>query len=285
MTQWFCCPKCQGPLVTARAGRLLRCHDCGPYPILAGIPILVPQPAAWCARHFQAAVAALAQASRLKSIDLDTLTAFARAIRDVSPEPFFDDWTLPEEGVERSNLGAGLQFLTKKTRGRTPAEWIASRLVAKTRVLEVGCGAGRLSERVASVAKRHFVLDRSLKAVLLAQTRSRKAIGCVADAAALPFKDNQVDVVVAENLVDLLDEAELFFEESARCAPRLLLTTPDPSLGRPDFDETALQRATERAGFSCSVNAPHLLWLRENHPRFVEVYSCVGYDLRRDSKI
>jgi SAM-dependent methyltransferase len=84
-------------------------------------------------------------------------------------------------------------------------------------IVEVGPGAGGLSSLIAPRAKkRHVIVDQSLRCVLLARSRARVAAGThadrvrgvVASAEALPFADGSVDTLVAENLVDLLDDPE-----------------------------------------------------------------------------
>jgi SAM-dependent methyltransferase len=284
MKTLFCCPRCNLTLSKSGAPLLFRCPKCGPYPALGGIPILVPNPFLWCATHHDAALAALGEAGVLKQADVTILQTFAEGVRDVVQQPFSDDWTLSERNRVASPVEPGLKFLERQAEAKAPGEWFMQRLPKKLRVLEVGCGAGLLSARIARAAKAHWVCDVSLRAVLMAKTSSRQCVAFVADATALPLRNNQFDVVIAENVIDIVDEPEALLSESFRCAPRLLLTTPDPSLGAPDFDFQVLARLAKEAGYLIRDEVGDLLWLRVNHRRFVEAYLCAGFEFERSSK-
>ena len=84
-----------------------------------------------------------------------------------------------------------------------------------------------------------------------------------------------LDALVAENVVDLLDDPDAFFT-SAKLALRakglLLLSTPEPSLGAPDEDDAVLDAVAARNGLSTVESADGLPWLRRNSSRFVEVW-------------
>jgi len=97
----------------------------------------------------------------------------------------------------------------------------------------------------------------------------------VMDAQALPLRARAFDAIVAENVVDLLEDAEGFFT-SAKLALKpggaLLLASPAPSLGSPDEDDGVLARLAGSAGFEVDESADGLPWLRRNSGRFVEVW-------------
>ncbi|MCA9675939.1 MAG: hypothetical protein KC464_12955, partial [Myxococcales bacterium] len=64
---WFGCARsgCRGPLAMPRgaiADGTARCRACGAmFPVLAGVPILVPAPAHWMAAHRDAILATLVE--------------------------------------------------------------------------------------------------------------------------------------------------------------------------------------------------------------------------------
>ena len=95
------------------------------------------------------------------------------------------------------------------------------------------------------------------------------------DAQALPVRAKSLDGLLAENVVDLLEDAEAFFT-SAQLALKpkgaLLLSSPAPSLQSPDEDAAMLARVARSAGFAVDESADGLPWLRRNSSRFLEVW-------------
>lgn len=275
------CPRCGGALrgLGTRGATVTRCDDCGPYPVLAGVPVLVPEPARWCASFYDAALAALAEVGRASHVEVKTLRAFADAAPGVEAQRFSDDWTAWEAaGAKPPALtdGPGSDALTELIRVATeqaPSLWLEHRTPQGT-VLEVGCGAGATSTRLMKERRSVLVGDLSLRAVLFASQRSG-AVPVVLDAQALPVRPRSLDAVVAENVVDLLEAPEAFFT-SAKLAldvdGALLLSSPAPALGRPDDDEETLTRLAKGAGFSVDEVADGLPWLRRNSGRFLEVW-------------
>ncbi|HEY1099546.1 MAG TPA: methyltransferase domain-containing protein, partial [Myxococcota bacterium] len=150
-------------------------------------------------------------------------------------------------------------------------------------------------------AEQLIVVDISLRSVLLARARARATatskprrdaiVGVVAAAdVALPVLDDSVDVIVAENVVDVVDDPSGLlsaFALALKPGGTLLLTSPDPDLGTmpsdPDDDETdgdeeepALFALLEACGFDVVDDVDGLRWPRVHGPRHVEVWTCVG---------
>lgn len=265
------CPSCGGALSFSKV--LVRCAACGPYPLLAGVPVLVPDPYDWCGRYREAALATLAEFDAATPERVECVNAFAQG-RDAS-ERFGDDWTAHElDGRAAPELESdALDDLAKR---QSPRAWLLETLPKRVgATLELGCGAGVLSESLALRTRQLMVADLSLRAVLHARTRSNAALGVVMDAQALPLAPSSLDVVVAENVVDLLDEPRAFLA-SARAAVkaggRLLLTTPDPR----ELDDWAAEEQ-----WKVRREADGLPWLRVNSSRFVEVYFARALELSR----
>ncbi len=280
LTSLLACPSCSGPLASQRlpAGAgVLRCVDCGPYPVLAGVPVLVPSPSAWCAAYHDAALAALASRQLATPPVVRVLEDFAAAAADEEPRRFGNDWT-PEEArgeapvpLHAGEAGAVLSALRE---ARGPRQWLAARVGPDEALLEVGCGAGPLKRTLGRRRGVHVVMDLSLEAVLTAAVKG--VHGVVGDACALPFRDGAFTTVVAENVIDLLDEPHAFATHARRVAARLLLSTPDPSLGT-HLDE-ALEALLSRQGLEVVARADGLPWTRTNSPRFVETYLCLAVE-------
>lgn len=261
---------------------LARCGACGPYPVLGDVPVLVADPSAYCATFHDAILAALAEQGLADREAVAVVEAFAEG-RAETPQAFGDDWTsheasgdaapLPVKGAATRALGT----LLRVAQDDGPASWLEGRMRPVGLVLEVGCGAGERSEVLARHAQRLLVGDLSLRAVFRARARAARhdaeVAGVVMNAEALPVKRGALDLLVAEHVVDLLDEPFDFFTQARQALSRkgeLLVTTPEPSLGFGEDD--ALERLAVRAKFRVKERRDGLPWLRVNSARFVECY-------------
>lgn len=289
------CPRCGGDVAWAalEPGRssLVRCEGCGPFPCFAGVPVLVEDPFAWCARFRDAVLATLAEHDAVDREALAVLDAFARGAR--GEELFADDWTAAEEdgsaapAVVKGPAQRSMKELEKQAVKSGPASWLSARVKSVRTLVEVGPGAGLGSAVFSARAERLLLVDRSLRAVLQARRRvelhggDALVEGVVAEAEALPLRERSIDGLVAEHVVDLLDEPRAFLT-GARAAVkrggRLWLTTPEPSLGGED-DEALMELARE-SGWSLVQRRDGLPWLRQNSARFVEVYFSQALELR-----
>lgn len=283
------CPSCGGGLArdSGAAHGVHRCASCGPYPRLAGVPVLVPNPAEWCASFREAVLASLAEVGAATPAALEVVDAFAAGAPHAEARRFGDDWTdeeaarSPVAGEPRrggKNPPASLSAVLKASRARGPASWLVAHAPRLGTVLEVGCGAGHTSAALSKRGRRLIVADLSLRAALKARARVRASggdvEGVVLDAEALPLRPRRVDAVVAENVVDLLEAPRDFLASAKRALKkpggRVLLTTPEPSLGT--GDDGALARLAKQAGLRVTSRADGLVWTRVHSPRFVEVY-------------
>jgi SAM-dependent methyltransferase len=271
---------------------VVRCASCGPYPVLAGVPVLVPEPAVWCATFYDAALSALAEVGAATSAAVETLRAFAAASPGAEPGRFSDDWTAWEAAGDDAPAlvpgpaAAALRALAAVAEEQSPTSWVLARAPAGV-VLEVGCGAGRLTRALVSKRRKVLVGDVSLRAVLLASRSAPGATPVVLDAQALPIAPRALNGLIAEHVVDLLDDAEAFFV-SAQLAlaaeGALLVTTPKPALASPDEEDAEVQRLARAAGFVVEASDDGLPWLRQNHARFLEVWLVQALALRHPQK-
>lgn len=280
---WFSllrCPRCGGAL---KAGpSLAQCAACGPYPVLGGVPILVADPSGYCAAFHDSILAALAEHGLADRETVAVVQAFADGRTDAA-ERFSDDWTAheaqraPAPSLVEGVASPALKKLFEVAVQDGPARWLEQRMKTVDVALEVGCGAGMRSASLRGHSKRLLIGDFSLRAVLRARAHATQHDGAVAgvvlDAQALPVRRGSVDLLVAEHLVDLLDEP-LHFLESARAVVRkqgrVLLATPEPSLGFGESD--ALVQLARRARFRVKEQCDGLPWLRVNSSRFIECY-------------
>lgn len=274
---WFdvlVCPACGGAL--SDGGALVRCDACGPFPVLAGVPVLVADPYGWCARFRESILATLAEFDAADAQSVEVVRAFAGE-RNAAPELFGDDWTehelrgeaapTPVKGVASKTL----KTLFAQAEAAGPGAWLSSQVPSRAQVMvEVGCGAGERSELLAKRAEKLVVADLSLRAVLTARKRAApfraEVFGVVMDAENLPLAPKSVDVLMAEHVVDLLDAPAEFFESAAAALAkkgRLLVTTPEP---------IQLEELAAAVKLKVIAEADGLPWLRVNSERFVEVY-------------
>lgn len=254
-------------------GGLLRSRG-GVWPVLGGVPVLVPEPAAFLAAHRVPILAALAESGRATRADVERLDAFADAVVGVGaaalPDDFLDDEEAsplpPGEGPARDALVAFLRAAREASLHARLAT-----LCETGPVLEVGCGAGALTRRIPG--RPLVAVDRSVRAVLRA-VAGLDALGVVGLAEQLPVADRAFGTVVAANVVDLLDEPAAFLEEAARAlrpGGQLVLTTPDPGLGVRGSDGT-LADLVVGAGLEVVAADEDAAWVRSHGPRHHEVY-------------
>lgn len=286
------CPECGARL---RPGRdVCRCDRCGPYPVVGGVPLLVPSPVDYCASFRESVLAALAECDLATAEAVRVVQVFADAGKGEA-QRFGDDWTVEESrGEAPPSLVAGpaaeaLAALEAAARDRGPAAWLGARLGSVKVAVELGCGAGARSEQLAHSTRQLVVGDLSLRAVLRARARAFRGkadvAGVVLDANALPLARGRVDLLVAENLADLLDEPDRFFDAMGAALSkrgRALVTSPEPTLG--SGDERMADRLARGAGLQVCAMEDGLPWLRVNSRRHLEVYVVRALELRRRAR-
>lgn len=286
------CPLCLGhvalrPTTSGESASTCGCNSCGAlFPVLAGVPVLLHAPHRWMAEYRDAILASLAEIDAIGPDTLAVVDAFAEAAGRVEPHRFGDDWVVGEghespriETPERyaKTLGAFVQ----DAQARNPVSVIESILRERPlgTVVEIGAGAGVLAAHLAQHADHLLVTDLSLRAAL----RARAVIGgepgrvaaAVMDAENLALANGAVDTLVAVNVIDLLDEPFAFAEEAAeRLAEngRLAICTPDPALGDPSGDATAVDRLIEMSGLRIIRTEEAVPWLRPHSRRELQVY-------------
>ncbi len=99
------------------------------------------------------------------------------------------------------------------------------------RTLDLACGEGRLSRRLASLGHRVVGIDASPTMVRLAVTHQNRQTALLADAARLPFRDEEFDLVVAYMCLHDIDAMPQAVHEAARVLERsghLCVALPHP---------------------------------------------------------
>jgi 2-polyprenyl-6-hydroxyphenyl methylase/3-demethylubiquinone-9 3-methyltransferase len=123
-------------------------------------------------------------------------------------EKLGDQWT--------SEQSHPVALLRAENRVRNP--WIAARLKPKSKVLDIGCGAGFLTNDLAERGHAVTGIDLSEKSLEVARKTdvTKSVIYENASATALPYLDDSFDVVCAMDLLEHVTEPEKVVSESAR---------------------------------------------------------------------
>lgn len=279
---------CRGPLAVVGGGQdgVLSCTECeAPYPVLGGIPVLTELPTSWLATYRESVLATLAETGLASPAAVSIIATFADPAGDTEPMRFGDDWLArdleldwpsPPSGTDQA---AELDAFLRNARDWGPTQVLPALLGGGPlgRVLELGCGAGLLTEVLRFGAEHYAILDVSLRALThtLGNTQDDEPVpaAVVAEAECLPFADAGFDTLVAASLVDLLDDPHAFMAEAHRVLKvggRLALTTPEPDLG--SGDDNRLRELAEQAGFRLIREVDGVPWIRPHRSRFYQVY-------------
>jgi SAM-dependent methyltransferase/uncharacterized protein YbaR (Trm112 family) len=286
----LCCVEagCRGRLEIVPGGRtsgdelmdgVLACDKCpAEYPVLGGIPIVLPRAAHWVATYREAVLASLLEAERAHPRAVEEVLAFAEKAGPVEVMRFGDDWTpgeRAEEGWPRPNVageaGERFQEFLQRAKKTTPEALILDALAEdrSQQILEIGVGAGGLAASLAGTGRNVTVGDVSLRAVLSACRKAGPLMtGIVLNAEALPFSAESVGAVVALELVDLLDDPRRFVAEAhrvLRLGGRLYLATPDPAA-------CELEQHLAASDFVVKADLDGVPWIRAHSERYYQVY-------------
>ena len=135
------------------------------------------------------------------------------------------------------------------------ATWVASHLAGDCRrVLDIGCGNGALFESIGR--QRVFGVDANLDGLSSCHLGGSTRVIC-ADGLALPFADSAFDAVVAQHVIEHIDDQAAALREWRRVlarSGRILLLTPNADFVDPcifnDPTHTRLLQPDELAGLA-----------------------------------
>ncbi len=87
---------------------------------------------------------------------------------------------------------------------------------SSVRVLDIGCGAGLLSHRLAEKGHEVVGIDLSIGSLEVAQKQNTGAAFLVGDASQIPFPDHSFDVVCAMDLLEHVTNPQQVIKEASR---------------------------------------------------------------------
>lgn len=108
-------------------------------------------------------------------------------------------------------------------------QWILKHTKPKCRVLDIGCGAGMLSNMLTKDNREVIGIDISKSSITHCQKHIKKAGFIAASVYKIPSEDNYFDVVACNQLIEHLDNVEDAIKEMIRVLKPnglLLVTTP-----------------------------------------------------------
>jgi SAM-dependent methyltransferase len=213
-TSTLSCPGCRAGLEESPEG--LVCLTCArSYPSVAGISDLRLD-----SDRYLDLEAERAKAERLHSLEPATdLAGIAEAYYAMTDDVV--DWRRD-------------RFLWHIARAESRGEALMERLPRNGRILEVGCGTGGLLAAAAKARRSITGVDIASRWLIVARRRltdhGLSVPLIAASAESLPWPDDSFDVVVADSLLEHLDEPSLALREWARVVRpggRLLLWSPN----------------------------------------------------------
>ncbi len=136
--------------------------------------------------------------------------------REVVNNAFYDD--LGSQWYEADDHPIALLRAENRARAPWVATQLASHFAGPCSVLDIGCGAGFLSNSLARQGHQLTGIDLSSSSLKVAQTYdiTRKTHYQQADACSLPFEQDQFDAVCAMDLLEHVEEPARVIAEASR---------------------------------------------------------------------
>ena len=156
---------------------------------------------------------------------------------------------------------------------RALCEAVAQMIQSEDEALECACGTGLLSGVIATRCKSLIATDFSVNMLRRAERKYRNLPNIrfePCDIMQLPYPDERFDVVIAANVIHLLDEPEKALQELSRvCRPggRIILPTyMNRQNSRRRFQARVHSRNLPRVSDECRIPKRAMHALRRNHP-------------------
>ncbi len=148
-------------------------------------------------------------------------------------------------------------------------QWVAPILTPNDIVLEVGCAGGDFACLLAEQGMNVSAVDRSLQMIAKAKQKTISVKFHQADAAQLPFPDQQFDVVLAASLINVVDNPIAVLNEMKRvCTKGGTVSVLVPTQTFSDTDAKRYIATEKLTGFSTTA---FITWHRLGRKMDIEV--------------
>ncbi|MGB6784725.1 MAG: class I SAM-dependent methyltransferase [Nitrosotalea sp.] len=193
----------------------LNCVKCGHnYPVISSVPFMIDHFSSYLSIRMilGGQLMLMAKSPKMKSFVKNALRKINRASEDTSD--LERNWT----GIYKRSMGSKFYAHVKNSIQKLPRCDL---------VLEHGCSIGSVARESAKQNSRVFGIDKSFYAILEAKRRQRKNSDfMVADSLNTPFGDKKFDLVIALNLLDIVEPSELLQIVSHQSKRFLVLSDP-----------------------------------------------------------
>lgn len=242
---------------------ILTCKICNTeYPIISSIPFLLKD----LSSYFSI---------RSKLGGYLMLNAKSNAIKSIIQKSLKEIKKVQEDTTELETRWVETYKKSNKTTLERKIKKIIQKLPRCNLVLEHGCSIGKISEMLSKKSQHVFGIDKSFYALL--EAKKRKIKNCdfiLSDSLHSPFKNN-FDLIVALNVLELIEPIELLNVISKQASKFVLLSDPyDYERGKNSvnvkLDAKSLRMKLNKMGFKFlqNTNKPSFIpWKLHVNPR------------------
>ena len=226
---------------------VLTCKICNfKYPIISSIPFLLRD----LSSYFSI---------RTKLGGYLMLNTKSKAVKSIIQKSLKEIKKVHEDTTELETRWVETYKKSNKTVFATKIEKIIQKLPRCNLALEHGCSIGKVSEMLSKKSRQVLGIDKSFYA--LREAKKRKIKNCdfiLADSLHPPFRNN-FDIVVALNVLELIEPVELLHVISKQASRFVLLSDPyDYERGKKSvkvkLDEKSLRKSLIQMGFEIFYN-------------------------------
>jgi Methyltransferase domain len=193
----------------------LNCVKCGSrYPVISSVPFMLKDFSLYLSIRMTLGgqLMLMAKSQKMKSFVKNALGKINNASKDTSD--LERNWS----GIYKRSMGSKFYTYVKDSLQKLPKCDL---------VLEHGCSIGSIVRESAKRNSRVFGIDKSFYGILEAKKRQRKNSDfVVADSLNTPFGNQKFDLVIALNLLDIVEPSELLQIVSHQTKRFLVLSDP-----------------------------------------------------------
>ena len=269
--EYLCCINCKSdlsiePLISNEEIQegFLNCVKCGhSYPVISSVPFMLDNFSSYLSIRtvLGGQLMLMTKSQKMKSFVKNALGNISRISEDTSD--LERNWT----GIYKRSMNSKFYAYVKDSIQKLPRCDL---------VLEHGCSIGYVARESAKQNSRVFGIDKSFYAILEAKKHQRKNSDfVVADSLNTPFGNKKFDLVIALNLLDIVEPSKLLQTVSHQSRRFLMLSDPyDFERGKNSVKSKTspeeLRSYLRNAGFKLiqrTINPSFILWKLNMNPR------------------